>query len=211
MKSLTIDSWSRRGGPLERLDARAKLLAVLITLGFLGTSRPWGIINFLLYFLVVALALIVSRLSLAGLLRRLSLTLPFPALFGLMAWLSTGDAAQAAGLLSRSMLSAALAIIFIGVTPAPALFEGLERLGAPQILMSVAQFLYRYLFVLFGQSGRMRNAAACRGGRTSARSSGHCQDISENGRSGIGSCQVRAQGGQGSSSSCEEGTETGER
>ena len=37
-------------------------------------------------------------------------------------------------------------------------------MGAPVMLISVAQFLYRYLFVLFDQALRMKQAAACRGG-----------------------------------------------
>ena len=92
------------------------------------------------------------------------MVLPFPLVFAGMSWLASRDTAQAAGLITRSVISAAFALILIGVTTAPALLDGAARLGVPAVLISVAQLLYRYLFVLFDQSVRLRNAAACRGG-----------------------------------------------
>ena len=41
VKHLEVDGWSRRSSPLHRLDARAKLAAVLVTLAFIGSARPW--------------------------------------------------------------------------------------------------------------------------------------------------------------------------
>jgi cobalt/nickel transport system permease protein len=48
----------------------------------------------------------------------------------------------------------------------PLLLGGLERLGTPRLLVLVAQFLYRYLFVLSEQAQHMRLAASCRQGNT---------------------------------------------
>jgi cobalt/nickel transport system permease protein len=45
----------------------------------------------------------------------------------------------------------------------------MERLGIPRLLVLVAQFLYRYLFVLSEQAQHMRLAAACRDGGARAR------------------------------------------
>jgi cobalt/nickel transport system permease protein len=41
--------------------------------------------------------------------------------------------------------------------------RGLEAAGAPRFLLLVAQFLYRYLFVISEEAQHMRTAAAARG------------------------------------------------
>jgi cobalt/nickel transport system permease protein len=41
----------------------------------------------------------------------------------------------------------------------------MAALGVPRFLLLVAQFLYRYLFVLSEEAQHMRTAALCRGGR----------------------------------------------
>ncbi len=164
MQHLEVDGCSRRSSPLHRLDARAKLVAVLITLAFIGSARPWTVRHAAFYVLLSAVAALVARLSWRGLSHRLALVLPFPVAFASLAWLSNGDPAHAAGLVTRSVVSASFALILIGVTPAPAILDGAARLGVPGVMISVTQLLYRYLFVLLDQSVRVRNAAACRGG-----------------------------------------------
>lgn len=164
MKHLEVDGWSRRSSPLHRLDARAKLATVLVMLAFIGSARPWTARHGIFYGGLAMAAAFASRLSWRGLARRLTMVLPFPLVFAGMSWLASGDAADAAGLVTRSITSAAFALILIGVTTAPALLDGAARLGVPAVLISVTQLLYRYLFVLFDQSVRLRNAAACRGG-----------------------------------------------
>ena len=164
MRHLEVERWRSVPGPLRQLDARAKLITVLVILVFIATARPWTLKHAAFYAGLALLAMLVSRLPWAGLLRRLAVILPFTVTFAALAWLSTGDGARAAGLISRSLVSAAFAVVMVGVTPVPALLDGAGRMGAPVMLISVAQFLYRYLFVLFDQALRMKQAAACRGG-----------------------------------------------
>jgi cobalt/nickel transport system permease protein len=54
--------------------------------------------------------------------------------------------------------------LLVSTTPLPQLLRGLEMLGVPGFLLMVAQFLYRYLFVIVEQAHRMRLGALCRGG-----------------------------------------------
>ena len=51
----------------------------------------------------------------------------------------------------------------VSTTPFPALLRGLEMSGAPRFLLMVAQFLYRYLFVISEEAQHMTIAAASRG------------------------------------------------
>src|SRR5207247_9345794 len=78
-------------------------------------------------------------------------------------WIA-GDPARGAALILKSYLSALAALVVVSTTPLPVLLRGTEMLGAPRFLLMVAQFLYRYLFVISEQAQHMRKAAAARGG-----------------------------------------------
>jgi cobalt/nickel transport system permease protein len=64
----------------------------------------------------------------------------------------------------KSYLSTVAVLLVVGTTPLPLLLSGLESLGTPRLLVLVAQFLYRYLFVVSEQAQHIRLAAACRQG-----------------------------------------------
>jgi cobalt/nickel transport system permease protein len=44
----------------------------------------------------------------------------------------------------------------------PSIIRGLEAMRVPRLLILVATFMYRYLFVIAGELGRMRSALAAR-------------------------------------------------
>jgi cobalt/nickel transport system permease protein len=81
----------------------------------------------------------------------------------LISWIG-GDPVRAIALVEKTYLSAIAVLAVAGTTPLPALLKGFESLGAPRVLISVIQFLYRYLFVISEQAQHMRVAAACRAG-----------------------------------------------
>src|SRR5207249_1018189 len=93
---------------------------------------------------------------------RSALVLPFSLVFAVISW-TAGDSARALSLLIKSYLSAAAVLIVVASTPMPQLLRGLESLGAPRFLLMVAQFLYRYLFVISEEAQHMRTAAVSRG------------------------------------------------
>ena len=99
----------------------------------------------------------------AGALRRAAVVLPFSLTFAAFSWLS-GEPRQAVVLIEKGYLSALAALLLVSTTPLPQLLRGLEMLGVPGFLLMVAQFLYRYLFVIVEQAHRMRLAGLCRGG-----------------------------------------------
>src|SRR5436853_583242 len=77
-------------------------------------------------------------------------------------WWGWGGAAM----VLKSYLSALAVLLWVATTPLPALLLSLELLGVPVFLLTVIQFLYRYLFVISGEAQYMRTAAAARGGLT---------------------------------------------
>ena len=75
----------------------------------------------------------------------------------------TGDPSRGVALLLKSYLSALAVLLVVSTTPLPSLIRGLEMTGAPRFLLMVAQFLYRYLFVISEEAQHMSKAAASRG------------------------------------------------
>jgi cobalt/nickel transport system permease protein len=103
-----------------------------------------------------------ARLPVARALWRAAVVLPFAATFAAVLWLS-GQAERGLLLAFKSYLSALAVLLVVATTPAPSLLGGLETLGAPPFLLQVAQFLYRYLFLLSEEAQRMSQATAARG------------------------------------------------
>jgi cobalt/nickel transport system permease protein len=162
---VTLERWSRGESLLHRRDARAKVIALVVFLAALSTAseRLW------LFAAILAFGLAMSRLPAAAVLRRAAIVLPFCAAFAtITAW--SGDLERAGLLVAKAYLSAWAVLLVVGTTPMPQLLHGFERLGAPRFLLMVAQFIYRYLFVIVEQAQHVRLAAACRRG-TGARGS----------------------------------------
>ena len=164
MHHVVLERWSRRSSPLHRADPRAKIGVLLVVLIVLATCRrdlfPFS--GFLLLFLCAAI--VWARLPLAAALLRAAVVLPFSLAFAVICWLA-GDPARGLQLGVKSYLSALAVLLAVSTTPLPALLRGLESLGAPRFLLMVAQFLYRYLFVISEEAQHMVKATQSRGGR----------------------------------------------
>jgi len=159
---VVLERWSRGASPIHRRDPRAKLAALLVFLVVLATAHHALPVLALAQFLLLSAALLWARLPLAGALTRACIVLPFTMVFAAVAWLS-GDPARGLALLLKSYLSALAVLLVVSTTALPVLLRGLEMTGTPRFLLMVAQFLYRYLFVISEEGQHMRKAAAARG------------------------------------------------
>jgi cobalt/nickel transport system permease protein len=163
MRHIVVERWSAGDSALHRRDARVKILALLAVLVAIAVTdrnfRAAGIC----FAAILAAGTAVARLPFGGVLRRAAVALPFSLAFALVSWIA-GDPRRAGLLIAKSYLSTWGAVLLIATTPAPKLLRGLESLGAPRFLLTIAQFVYRYLFVIVEQAQRMRLAALCRGG-----------------------------------------------
>ena len=168
MHHVVLERWSRRASPLHARDARTKLAAALIFLVALATTTPRQIPAFAAYFALLLAAIVLARLPLGGVLSRAAAVLPFSLVFAAVTWLA-GDSPRAAALIARSYISACAVLLLVAVTPLPELLRALEWFRVPRLLILIAQFLYRYLFVLSEQAQHMRMAARCRSGRRQRR------------------------------------------
>ena len=163
MHHVVLERWSRRSSPLHRTDPRAKILALIVFLVVLATSRSGLLPLAGLLTVFVCVGIVAARLPLAAALARAGVVLPFSLTFAAICWLA-GDPLRGLQLAVKSYLSAIAVLLVISTTPLPILLRGLESLGAPRFLLMVAQFLYRYLFVISEEAQHMVKASQSRGG-----------------------------------------------
>lgn len=164
MHYVLLETWSRGASGIHRLDARVKVLAMLVFLVALATTPTAMHFTMSGYGLLILLAVAGAGLPIAKVLVRAAVVLPFAGMFALVA-IVTGDVARAISLAEKSYLSSLAVLWVVGTTPLPEILRALGQLGAPKVALTVIQFLYRYLFVLIDQAQRMRLASLCRGGR----------------------------------------------
>ena len=166
MHHVVLERWSRGSSVLHRRDARAKLAALPVYLIVIATAhRELPLVAAGFAALLVA-GVAVARLPLAGALARSLVVLPFTLLFGAICWLA-GDPARGLAIVLKSYLSALAVLLVVSTTPLPGLLRAIEWFGVPRFLLMVAQFIYRYLFVVAEEAQHMSKAGLARGATAS--------------------------------------------
>jgi cobalt/nickel transport system permease protein len=158
------DDWSRRPSVLQRRDARAKVVVLLVFLVCVGLSTH--IISLVLLAMMLSGGIVAARLPVLPFLTRVLTIAPIPGIFAAAVWIS-GEPDRAGILLGRSVLSITAILLTVMATPVPHLIAALTWAKVPGLLVEVVQFVYRYLFVLAEEVLTLRHAAASRGGRGS--------------------------------------------
>lgn len=162
MRYAVVERWSQGDSPLHRRDPRAKIGALLVFLLIVATAHRALVFTAGGLFLLLACGFLWARLPLPRALLRAALVLPFAVLFGVISW-AAGDPGRAVSLVLKSYLSTLAVLLVVSTTPLSALIRGLELTRSPQFVLLVAQFLYRYLFVIGREAQQMSRAAAARG------------------------------------------------
>ena len=164
--------------PVHRLDPRAKIVG-LIAVTLVAVSTPveaWPV------FVACALVLVgvayLARVRVDDVWRRARFVLPLVLLAALLIPLfRTGGATYSLGPLTlheegletfaavaaKATLGTVAAVLLGATTTFPAVLRGLEAMRVPRLLVLIAAFMYRYLFVIVEEVSRMRAALAARG------------------------------------------------
>ncbi|MBI3208135.1 MAG: hypothetical protein HYZ37_04425 [Candidatus Solibacter usitatus] len=171
LKYAVIDRWSQGQSVFHRLDARMKMTALLVYLLSIATLKPVRAPEMIAFGVLILIGMTLSALPIGGFLLRGAVVLPFTGTFAAISAFG-GQTDFAVGLVAKSYLSALGVLLLAATTPMPALLHAAQWLKVPRVLLLVIQFLYRYLFILVEQAGRMRQAALCRGSALSKRSRG---------------------------------------
>ena len=174
-----IDRFAQGDSPVHRLDARAKLVAVVAyTAVLISFSR----------YAVAALApmaiLPLSMLCLGGVpvwfgFRRAAILSPFIlaiclfsplydhsahlVAFGPWRFVVSGGWLTAADVAIKFTFGVLALTALMSTTPFSSLLEAMRRLGAPKLLVMQLGFVYRYLFVLIDEAMRIRRGRDFRG------------------------------------------------
>jgi cobalt/nickel transport system permease protein len=176
-----IDRFAQGGSPVHRLDPLAKLLAVLAYTVVVISFGRHDVLP-LAPLIVVPLAMLwFAGVPTAWALRRVAVLSPFILMVAIMAvlydaaprtlavgpwqWSIRGGVVAAVSISVKFTLTVLALTALVCTTPFAALLEALQRLRTPRTFTTVLGLLYRYLYVLMGESMRLRRARDFRGGR----------------------------------------------
>ena len=174
-----IDRFAMGDSPVHRLDARAKLLAVLAYTVVLISFGRYAVAD-LVPMAVMPLAMLwFARVPAWFALRRVAILSPFILMLVLMSplydqaphgvalgpWRYTvpGGWLTAANMAIKFALGVLALTAMMCSTRFALLLEAMQRLGMPQVVVMQLGFLYRYLFVLVDEALRVRRARDFRG------------------------------------------------
>jgi cobalt/nickel transport system permease protein len=147
--------------PIHRLDPRAKVLG-LLTVTLVAISAPaglWPVFAGCAAALAVIAAL--ARVPAATIWRRARIVAVPVVLVAALAPL-TGGWEVAADVAAKAGIGVVAAVLLGATTAFPALLRGLESLRLPRLMVLIAGLMYRYLFVIVDEVGRMRGALTSR-------------------------------------------------
>jgi cobalt/nickel transport system permease protein len=180
MRPGAIDRFQAGDSPVHRLDPRVK---VVVTVAFIVSNALLPDAAWLGFALAGGLVLLVARaaeLAPGLVLRRSLVALPFAlaalttafSVPGRPIWgLEVGPwtlvatdagAARFASVVIRGLLSVQMAVLLTATTRFPDLMHALGHLRVPRPLLAVISFMYRYLFVLLDEAGRLLRAREAR-------------------------------------------------
>ncbi|QEH33488.1 Nickel transport protein NikQ [Aquisphaera giovannonii] len=156
------------GGPLDRLDARLKVVAsVLYVIAVIavphGRWRILGVLALALLF-VIGLSGTSPRILLrrwAGLLALVAV-LAFTVAPGIAERSGRGAFEVASMILAKNGLALLMMLTMAAVTPLPQAVRALGRLGLPRVLVETLEFMERYVHVLLDELDRMATARRAR-------------------------------------------------
>lgn len=151
------DSW------LHRLDARAKIIGLLLLVVVAATTPEGAWAVFGVFGAALAVLVALGRLPIPYVARRLVIEIPFIAA-ALVLVLVRGPVAGAT-LALRVTISVLAVVVLSSTTPFPDLLRGFERLRAPALLVTIVALMWRYLHVIGEEVRRMKVARQARGDR----------------------------------------------
>jgi cobalt/nickel transport system permease protein len=160
---------------LHRLDPRAKLLTAVVFIFIVVSYDKYEIAGLLPFFLYPAMLIGLGDLPLGYLLRKLLIVSPFIIFIGIFnPWLDrtvmvqlgplgiSGGWISFLSLLLRFALTVGGALLLIASTGFTTICMAMEKMGTPRVFTVQLLLLYRYLFILIGETIRMIRAHSLR-------------------------------------------------
>lgn len=181
MQQALLDPYYPAASAVHELEPRLKLVCVL---GYIVAATALPAAYWSGYVALAALAVVAivgARMPLRLVLRRTAIALPFVGVVALSVLFTRGGAALWSGsllgfplavsaeglrlflsILAKSWLSVLLAGVLVATTPMSRVLGALRALRLPAVLVMTIALMYRYLFVLVAEAGRLHVARESR-------------------------------------------------
>ena len=174
-----VDRYGRMGGAVHRIDARAKLVALIAYLAVVVSFDRYAVAALAPLTIGPVVLLAIAGVPVRFVLRRIVALCPFIAMFcalsplydrgmhyvafGPWQFAIAGGWLTAADIAVKFSLSVVALTTVICTTPFVLLLEAMRKLHLPQALVMQISLLYRYLFVLTDEAMRLRRGRDFRG------------------------------------------------
>lgn len=175
MKHSYLDKYSSLDSSIHHMDARAKIVMFFVLIVMAVSTPATSYLAFAVYFGILLILLLLSRLPWLHVLKRSLIIIPFVLMVAIFIPFLKTDAVgggynlvglnmSKSGLLvlwnvvAKSYISVISLIVLSSSTPFKDLMRGFERLKVPSIFIAISSFMYRYLFIVTDEAMRMKIA-----------------------------------------------------
>jgi len=191
MNVAVLDPYRDIASPIHRLDARLKVIGVLVFIVAVNLTPLQGWAAFGIYAALLAGVIALARLSPGSVLGRSMLALPFVLMaaiglpfvregralvaLNMLGWqVSITDVGvlRFASVMANSWLSVSAAITLIYTTHCLDIMRALRSLGVPLVRSAIILLMYRYMFVLVEETQCMIRAREARSAEIDAHKAG---------------------------------------
>lgn len=161
---------------IHSLPPEVKVAATLLFVMSAALTPPGQVWAFGVYGVMLVTAVVAAGVPWRFFLLRLAGIAPFILFAFLIPFVGTGDRVDlgwvsvsreglwaAWGILAKAVIGAGTTIVLVATTEVPAVLRGLRVLRVPVVFVSIAGFMIRYLELIAGELGRMRQAMTARG------------------------------------------------
>jgi cobalt/nickel transport system permease protein len=171
----SMDLLAERDTAIHRLDGRAKVLVTFAFIVSVVSFNKYELSALLPFFIFPVIMVSQGNIPAAYISKKVALVVPFALVIGMfnplldqITLVRLGSLDISGGWIScfsiivRAILTVSASIILVCVTGFPAICQALEQLGAPRVFAVQLLFLYRYIFVLMDEGGRLSRARELR-------------------------------------------------
>jgi len=162
MKHAFIDGYANLDTALHRIDAKLKIIYLIIFLLAIILTPIQYFFLFLLYGLGVWVLFYLSRVPVRMLFSKLTELLPFAILIAAPLLFKKSGYGLFLNCVIKAILASALVLILSSTTKFTVLLEALKKLKFPKLFIDLLAFMYRYSFLLEDQFLRTKRAYASR-------------------------------------------------
>jgi cobalt/nickel transport system permease protein len=162
MRHSHLDRFSRIDSPVHRVRTDVKFVAVIAMLLIIAATPLSSTAVFACAGVVLVAVAWLSRVPFRFLVQRILLLEFFVCGAAMLSLLQPGGLAVFTRVLIKSSLCLATALLFSTTTPYVDLLRTLKAWHVPSLLITMLALMYRYMFVLFDELGRMQRARTSR-------------------------------------------------